>query len=647
MNQSDKKAEKIKEVKYLFDKNMLYFKYYHMSFFNKFHNYVCDKLELGVSNDDSLEIYYNNLKIYAKNPKQVAIEQAQAFMENPYEVKFPPSKYVEIDTLFHSSINRLYDLSPNKDKNFTTINMIQITKTIPILIIIGMGCGYHIEYLLNNLDIRHLIIVEPDANFFYLSLHTVEWEKIFNYFKKDGRTLDIHLENVSINNLISNIRLLNPVFVNHSLIYKHFQRDNVLFNSLIENIFLLTRGFGFYDDEKWSLEHTIGNIKDKVSVYSPKNKVPRDAVAFIVGAGPSLDECIDVIKKYKDKAIIFSCGSAIRTFEREGIKPDFHVEIERTYDTYNALNHIDRDYLKEIPFLGNNTVHPEVYSMFNEKSMFLKANDAGADLFPKDIVNLYYCNPTVTNGALSLIASLGFKNVYLFGADVGFKDLEKHHSKYNIAMDKESSFYCDQIKEMTKEVPGNFCEKIHSTSTLLWAKNSIEELIGLNKDIKVYNCSDGGKIDRTRPMPPNELKLDETGLIKEEIVKTIKDQFNNDYLNDLDNITNNFKVFSGQIEGLLEMIANPVFEREEIIDLFFKMYQFVSGNNLIRGSVLHFQNVIYSHFFVDPDKGRAIAHMNIGFDLFRGFLLEVKKELAIMYTVLESFRLDAANNKSI
>ena len=614
-------------IEYYFHKNMKFFKQNVPYLYEQFQAFQLQNLTFNINAEEEIEIIYHDVKLYPQTPQKHCEQQVKEFIRNPHEIMYCPSEYPPNDTVLYRHINKVFAISPLKEAACND-TIIPSTKDIPLMLIAGVGAGYHIQPLIEQWDIRHLIILEPELELFYLSLHTIDWEAIFNYFNTPDKSFNIHFF-IHMDNILSNIRLINPVFINHAYVFKHFYRDEIIVNALIQRAFMLTHGFGFYDDEKCSLEHSLENLKNKIPILYPNTEMAlKDTIpVFIVGAGPSLDDSVEVIKKYKDQAIIISCGSALITLEKEGIKPDFHMEIERTYDTYEALGPIDKNYLSELNFIGNNSIHPAVFELFEQKFMFIKANDAFVDFISEHVPHLHCSNPTVVNGAMALSVELGAENIYLFGVDMGTKNLAYHHSKYNVAMDENSKFFLSEMVD-AKPVNGNFGGTVYTNEHLLCSKNTIEEVLALHTNVKAYNCSDGIKIENTIPLEKDKINLLNSNISKEAAVSLIKSQFKNDYpCTDI-----NLNKFYAEIDNIIKMLEKKITDKMEIIDLFYHMYQYVIGNNLIRGSVLHFQNVIYSHSFLKKkdtisDDLKDIDFINQSFSIFREFLLDVKKDL--------------------
>lgn len=381
------------------------------------------------------------------------------------------------------------------------------------MMIFGIGLGYHIPQLIEKYEIQHLLLIDINIEMLRASLYTINWEQIFLYFneKDKYRNLQIIIEENSkeIEKNIVNYLAYQVPMAYYNLAQMISYQNKVFEESikLITNSFDLYTGTnqGFFDDEKWSLEHTLHNIKSQIPIYSDKigNKVEEDKHVFVIGNGPSLDLYIDFIKENEDKAIIFSAGSALSSLYKAGIKIDYIIQMERTIDTYYLLKEsVPLEYLKNSKIIGMNTLHPRVYNLFEKKFMFLKYSDAGAEFVEEvKFPLLAFTNPTVTNSAFRLALQFGFKNISFFGMDFGFKNLENHHSKNSFYYDKKSKFFNSQRKEGYMKVKGITSDFVYTERIINNSRKNIESLTAAAKEqvenIKIYNYSEGAYIQDT------------------------------------------------------------------------------------------------------------------------------------------------------
>ena len=114
---------------------------------------------------------------------------------------------------------------------------------------------------------------------------------------------------------------------------------------LNERIKVFYLSSGFFEDEILMMRNTYYNLRGTAfRLVDRKRHRERSTPVFVVGSGPSLDRDIAAIKKWRDRAIVFSCGTAIGILLKNGIRPDLHVENENTFPLVKNLREFKRRY---------------------------------------------------------------------------------------------------------------------------------------------------------------------------------------------------------------------------------------------------------------------------------------------------------------
>jgi len=130
--------------------------------------------------------------------------------------------------------------------------------------------------------------------------------------------------------------------------------------------------------------------------------------------------------------------------------------------------------------------------------MALKYNDLGTQLMREAGATegslLGNCNPLVSNFGLSLISSLGFKNVYLAGIDCGMKTCSEHHSKDSIYYKGLQKSSVEPTAKELIEVEGNKDGVVYTTDLLNQSRLCLQ-LVLSNSTLNCFNFSEGAKID--------------------------------------------------------------------------------------------------------------------------------------------------------
>ena len=330
------------------------------------------------------------------------------------------------------------------------------------------------------------------------------------------------------------------------------------------------------------------------------------------------------------------------------IKPDIYITIERDIDIYDISKVGDKEYLKDIIFMAMNSIHPRVFSLFNKSYIFSKVNDTGSDFINdgSKYPQLKYSNPGVSNGAFSLGIELGFKNIFFFGMDLGYKDLKKHHSKSSLHYNKESRYFKEEAKvsRETKSVNG---ETMQTDKYLDNVKENIEQLININKnsDLKIYNYSDGAKIENCSNLYDNSFFND------------MGDISNKEYSNIISQIDNNFKIYDKDILINYDEIENKFNEVKQLIfslkgdnltsysylknsgifftqlKILFKEYSYIL--HLIRGTVVLYMARAYRYSSDVNNIGGVSIFLNKSLDMLTLFIQEVQKDIKILETTID------------
>ncbi len=521
-----------------FQQNMAVFAKAAPAIYNKFKDYEPEELKL--SYDENGEVTLVNFKLDNKpvyggaKPIDICTQQVENFVRRPTTANIVLEETPDDTGRFHQ-VAQLNDIL-QKNNKFIQNPSINTTGPIGLLIVTGCGLGYQIEQLVERLDIYNLCLVDPHSDSFYASLHTIDWVPIIRKFIPAGRNLKLYI-GVSAEETMRGMRALTDQIGLFSLstafVFRHFNsKEEAAFVDLYKKEFhLAAMGLGFLEDEQISLSHSVNNLRDQVPLLNEKS-VSNLPTAIVVGNGPSLDGLLDTLREARDRVIIFSCGSATGSLCKAGIKPDYHVEMERTRGTYDWIKKsTTEEFRKGISLLALNTVTPETFALFDHKYMANKPNDLGAtlidSLFDKPAPVLEACNPTVTNCGLSFALRLGFTEIFLFGVDLGMVDENVHHSKnsfyYELSKEKQEFIAQKIFKGSNYPRPGNLRDTITTTSTLDTSRVNIEMLISRHagEDVNIYNVNDGAKIGGCISLNPDNIEITGKDIEREKVLKKI------------------------------------------------------------------------------------------------------------------------------
>lgn len=466
----------------------------------------------------------DDVAVYGAEPYLICETLVKEFMEKGGLSKFSFSQ--EANPLGFMHVEYLNKLNAYLDDISTREDMLsRVPLEVPSALIFGVGLGYHLGYLYERCKIGTLFLFEPDLDLFYGSLFCFDWAPLLAYLHQENLGLHILLgqdEETIVKDFSSAIHSRGSFLIANAFIMWGYQNDKIrkLIEKVQQEYYLLVMGWGFFDDNLIALSHTINNIERAVPFLKQDQRVAPEyhrTPVFIIANGPSLDESIAVIRENKDKAILISCGSAISALHKVGIKPDIHVETERTKIVYDFLVNLnDPEYLRDVLFLSTDVIHPDCATLFNQSALVFKLSEPGVVLYRNYFPGWQACaalggvNPLVGNIGVSAPTHLGFKNLYLFGLDNGYKHKGHHHSKLSSYYNNEENagalgdlMYGDS--QWRRE--GNFDGTVISNAMFDTSRRVIEQVLAANEDVRCFNCSDGAKIEHTRALPSAEISL--------------------------------------------------------------------------------------------------------------------------------------------
>ena len=484
----------------------------------RFANYQPKEFWLDLDPRGFLNLRSQRGFLFDQDPKTTSDEQLNAHRSSPYRTLYQARSVDNAEQNKHGFVHLglINQLIQKGEQLVAQRDSVPVKSDFyPSLFVIGNGLGFHLDALAQE-SLNHIHIFEPLEDFFFASLLAVDYSVLIEKFSTEGRHISIEVGSSPtqfINNLHYLIRELGQYRVGTLPIFNHYKSPDIeqALHLFFDAATQYYSGFGFFEDEILSVEHTIKNLAAGTKLLNANKKVEglSQIPTFVCGNGPSLDLNIEHIKKYEKSCLIISCGSAIYPLYKAGIKPDIHFEIERTKDVASWISLIkDPSYFDGVALVASNNVAPDVLALFTDTYLFLKPDDMGTMFIQKlnsnlfeNTMNLAGSNPLVGNGALAFLLEAGFENLYLVGLDVGYRKLEHHHSK-------DSAYYTEfdgefaGTKTEEKKVPGNFGGQVYTEVVYDYSRHVLEWSLARQeyKQAKCFNCSDGAHIQGASPL---------------------------------------------------------------------------------------------------------------------------------------------------
>lgn len=521
--------------------------------------------------------------IFIKNIRALALKNA--ILANKLQTFIP----TEIPNVVqeNGAYNLLYKgkLIHNKINPLEEANQIFLSSEntkISIHIVYGLGLGYLFQ-LASLKSKGSVILYEPDLNIIWLAFTLVDFSndilKSNVFFTSTQEEL---LEALHRNSGNEN----SPVLL--SLPYQR-ESNPEEFDSFVKKLQNTVGMFSldlkytkqkFYPTLKFLIYNFKNLLKDIPLAYC--KDLYKDKTAVVVSAGPTLDRNIDTLKKYRDKFVLFTVGTAIQTLYRHGIKPDFLCIIE-SYNSSDQLKNLD---LSDVNFITEPFAHP-AFRKYNYKKTFIHPssntpiNHFYSEIFNENIEE-YFSKGTVSYTALNSARLLGCSKIILVGQDLAYiegqcyskdsayKDLvcqyNKETEKWEITAKDFDKFASEisnspipEIREDTAKrrlenlnnslyyVEGINGDMIPTESVYATFISPLEEYTKMFNDRKYINTSlVGAQIDGFENLPL------EKALESSELIPDSFDEI--DFNFDAEKIKSNLKIKTEELKSFLKLI---------------------------------------------------------------------------------------------
>ncbi len=541
------------------------------------------------------------------------------------------------------AFNRLRQFVANtglKEEDFTHY---RLGRKLPCVVVLGAGLGYHIDYLVRTYDVQHLIIVEPDPEVFAASLYTADWKNICEgHMNVAGRSVQFLIGQPNEEETF--VQLWNlligyfPIYPVNTYFISHHQTEwaEKIRRRICSDAMALMNGLGNFDDELNQLVFALHNLYLHRTIIAPKDAGGFDQPLCIVGAGPSLDDRIEDIKKNRDKILLFSCGTALKSLHSHGLTPDFHVEQESDKLSQNILDGIgDPDYLKNVVVLAAAQVNPPVLDKFKRACIYFKVEGVVAEVLGAQVGRVSFVSPTVTNAAAGLAYALGFRNIYLFGCDYGFKDTSRHHAAGTIYHEDEHRYLWDDFNSGYLRVPGVDGGTVFCNGTFFLARRRMEytAMRLASVGVKISNCSDGANIDHadwlSRTAFDDAISSLATIGSRPEVVDSVlaRAEVGAPSLSPVAHIADGMREIARKLDKMLPL---SIQSRDELAITSYTMTQVLLNYQsaghvalpIVHGSLRHFNFVMYSHGYALEDEQQVVELYKRWRSTVMSFLIE-------------------------
>ncbi|OUW38283.1 MAG: hypothetical protein CBD35_04425 [Verrucomicrobia bacterium TMED175] len=359
----------------------------------------------------------------------------------------------------------------------------------------GFGDGSHIRYFLENSSTgTFCLTAEKDACMLRDTLSRIDCTYILTHerFGFGVGDLDdpffIDIQNAAVSAVTDvNAAVFSPLQSVDESYYERMRnellRQYLVVRPLMEvNVRTSTniQQNSFTNLKHMATSPDVGELKDQF----------KDVPFVLIGAGPSLDESIDFLKKVQDKAIIVASNSPYRKLINSGIRPHLVVTADPMEPTLAGFQNVK---LEHVPLACPFSAYPEIVERFSGRIISWSTLNPIADFVKKRTGKppgtKILEQGTVSGCVLDLSKLLGCSKVLFVGQDMSVREDGQYYTADSFYADS-GNHYSDTDKG--HKLPGNTQESVHVESRLFVYLKTFENFVGENPSIEYRNLARTG-----------------------------------------------------------------------------------------------------------------------------------------------------------
>ncbi|WP_289117315.1 6-hydroxymethylpterin diphosphokinase MptE-like protein [uncultured Idiomarina sp.] len=651
-----------REAEERFHVNLEAFRSFYPNVAKSIEEYKSEKpLELFVtkSGHGNIREHKTGVPLYGDDPISQVSTQVDKHLTNPFINHIDFSIYADVpddDERLHARHLKQLGLVVKNSGKYEKLKV--MPRRFPTAVVFGVGLGYHLPVLFEQVQFDYIYLIEPSFENFYCSLFCIDWKSLIEKVDEQYGALIFQLGasyQTFIDDLYRVSQDLGAFTLTKCFCYQHYpSKDNAeLIMQFYKRLFEMHSGYGFYNDATTAIAHTVENtnrginlIKYEASGRNPFRRYP----VYVIGNGPSLDDSINFIKETQHEALIIAAGTALQTLLKHGVNPDFHALIERPKSTYDVLTmSLPKEEYKKLNLLTMSLIYPDVVPLYNWVGMAGKGIDAGGELLHftrlneegKPLPFLPFCNPLVSNTALTYALHMGFKDIYLFGVDNGYSSDGRHHAK-------DSDYYKGGLKDWkphdaNHELEGNLGGTVMASNFLAMSCQQMGRLLGMPhfKSVTCYNVGDGAKIDNTIPLKPELLLPDFINEPKKNVISFIKSElFEGFKANEFETYME-FEKYDEICDHLISISSEEMDSRDKALDNLRRQSRYLYSHRgtkyshlhyVLEGELLYFQCPMLVLLFNSNNEDECLMNFSKAMEKWRDFLYDAKSDLKTAWT---------------
>ena len=569
------------------------------------------------------EVYEKNIKAY----REYYEKEYEPIEDNKYEDKLEDTKDGNKTIQIEKNGKKLYlhsKYSPIKEaeKYYKEFKV----KYGTLVICFGFGLSYYVDELCKKINkTDSILIYEPDKELFDVVMKNIDISHILS-----NENIKIIFELDSIEMGIIGIPMDKKLEI-MPIYEKIYDQEIVDFMKIVKeaiNSDLISINTREHFKEKWAQNDfaNVENILNSYNIYDFKN-ILKDKPIVVVGAGPSLNKNVHLLKEIEGKVCIICAFSAAKVLRAQGIKPNFLVTVDS--EQYGL-----EEYEASIPLLYIKEASKELLKEHKAEKIFsLNTKDGFLTeiLQIKDQISYITMSGTVASFAAGSALYFGASTIILIGQDFSWTK-EKAHAEGTVHEKTESYKAYHNYNMEETDIYGNtvytnkpfyrfklwfdqFTKKLPENVKLIQATEGglpIEEaeIITFREAIDKYCIDKYCDVNSILDDAYKNNKLIGEVVDKEKVYYTIKTTY--EELKDLKKLMEEAVLISKKITKNIKYSTSGLKKNNNLIDRLNKIDRVLKDNLRIKNLMATYSNDIYTYYTIDEtdDEKLNFAIMN-------------------------------------
>ena len=267
-------------------------------------------------------------------------------------------------------IHSRYDPRREAKQQVSSMNLVNPK----ILVVLGLGLGYHIRACLEELKDANLfiVVIEKDVEAFRTALKSSDLTDLFNSDKIRWVIGVLPEEGYAVlNDMIKQAGITFQLFLKTLQVFNHPVLDKIhgdynkhMLKCFREAAHAIIFNYGNCpEDSMIGVENIMKNLATIIKNPGVKDLYGafKGKPGIIVSTGPSLDKNIDELADVTDKAVIISADSALKSLLKHNISPHAVVSLERIIEVAKMFEELPDADKEKIWLAATPVIRKEAY----------------------------------------------------------------------------------------------------------------------------------------------------------------------------------------------------------------------------------------------------------------------------------------------